>query len=176
LLTLTGQDLADSSKHKTGEPVPFRVAVEGEQRTLEPLIQDEAYPIARELLRNAFEHASASEIEAEIRYEDHPFRLRIRDDGKGIEPKILNAGGSAGRCGLLGMHERAKRIGGQLTVREIDVLRLIAAGNANKQIAAQLSITEETVKTHVTNILSKLGANDRTHAVTIALKRGIVEL
>jgi DNA-binding NarL/FixJ family response regulator len=64
----------------------------------------------------------------------------------------------------------------ELTTREIDVLHLIAAGNANKQIAAQLSITEETVKTHVTNILSKLRANDRTHAVAIALKRGIIEL
>jgi DNA-binding NarL/FixJ family response regulator len=63
-----------------------------------------------------------------------------------------------------------------LTSREIDVLRLIATGNANKLIADQLSITEETVKSHVTNILSKLGANDRTHAVTIALKRGIIEL
>ncbi len=64
----------------------------------------------------------------------------------------------------------------ELTSREINVLRLIAAGNANKEIAAQLSITEETVKSHVTNILAKLGANDRTHAVTIALKRGIIEL
>jgi len=63
-----------------------------------------------------------------------------------------------------------------LTLREIDVLRLIAGGNANKLIADQLSITEETVKGHVKNILSKLGANDRTHAVTIALKRGIIEL
>ena len=63
-----------------------------------------------------------------------------------------------------------------LTSREIDVLRLIATGNANKQIAASLSITEETVKSHVTNILAKLGANDRTHAVTIGLKRGIIEL
>ena len=63
-----------------------------------------------------------------------------------------------------------------LTSREIDVLRLIASGNANKQIADQLSITEETVKSHVTNILSKLGANDRTHAVTIGLKRGIIDL
>ncbi len=63
-----------------------------------------------------------------------------------------------------------------LTAREIDVLRLIAAGNANKMIAAQLSITEETVKGHVKNILSKLRANDRTHAVTIALKRGIIAL
>ena len=63
-----------------------------------------------------------------------------------------------------------------LTSRELDVLRLIAAGNANKEIGGQLSITEETVKSHVTNILSKLGANDRTHAVTIGLKRGIIEL
>lgn len=63
-----------------------------------------------------------------------------------------------------------------LTAREIEVLRLVAAGNANKLIADQLSITEETVKGHVKNILSKLGANDRTHAVTIGLKRGIIEL
>jgi DNA-binding NarL/FixJ family response regulator len=64
----------------------------------------------------------------------------------------------------------------QLTSREIEVLRLIAAGNANKLVASQLSITEETVKGHVKNILSKLGANDRTHAVTIAIKRGIIEI
>jgi DNA-binding NarL/FixJ family response regulator len=63
-----------------------------------------------------------------------------------------------------------------LTSREIDVLRLISAGNANKEIAGRLSIAEDTVKSHVTNILAKLGANDRTHAVTIALKRGIIEL
>ena len=63
-----------------------------------------------------------------------------------------------------------------LSSREIAVLRLIAAGNANKEIAAQLSIAEDTVKCHVTNILAKLGANDRTHAVTLALKRGIIEL
>ena len=64
----------------------------------------------------------------------------------------------------------------RLTPREIDVLRLIAGGNANKEIAAQLSLTEETVKGHVKNILAKLGANDRTHAVTIGLKRGVIEL
>jgi len=63
-----------------------------------------------------------------------------------------------------------------LTAREVDVLRLIANGNANKRIAVHLSISEETVKSHVTNILSKLRANDRTHAVTIGLKRGIIEL
>jgi DNA-binding NarL/FixJ family response regulator len=63
-----------------------------------------------------------------------------------------------------------------LTTAEIDVLRLIAAGNANKQIADRLSITEETVKGRVRNILSKLGASDRTHAAMIGLKRGIIEL
>ena len=63
-----------------------------------------------------------------------------------------------------------------LTLREIEVLRLLAGGNANKLIADKLSIAEETVKFHVRNILSKLGASDRTHAVAIALKRGIIEL
>ncbi|MGD1093776.1 MAG: response regulator transcription factor [Bryobacteraceae bacterium] len=64
----------------------------------------------------------------------------------------------------------------ELSARELDVLRLIAAGNANKEIAARLSIGEDTVKRHVTNILSKLRASDRTHAVTIGLKRGIIEI
>jgi DNA-binding NarL/FixJ family response regulator len=64
----------------------------------------------------------------------------------------------------------------ELTSREIDVLRLIGTGNTNKLIADQLSISEATVKSHVTNILSKLGANDRAHAVTIGLKRGIIDL
>jgi len=64
----------------------------------------------------------------------------------------------------------------ELSSREIDVVRLIGAGNANKEIADKLSIGETTVKSHITNILSKLGANDRAHAVTIALRRGIIEL
>jgi len=63
-----------------------------------------------------------------------------------------------------------------LTSREIEVLRLIAAGNANKEIAGRLSIAEDTVKSHVAKILAKLHANDRTHAVTTAVKRGFLEL
>ena len=63
-----------------------------------------------------------------------------------------------------------------LSEREIEVLRMVAGGNANKEIGAQLDIAEETVKGHLKNIMAKLGANDRTHAVTIALKRGIIEL
>jgi DNA-binding NarL/FixJ family response regulator len=72
--------------------------------------------------------------------------------------------------------ELVDRARDDLTPREVDVLRLIAAGNGNKQIADQLSIGEASVKSHVANILSKLGANDRAHAVTIGLKRGIIEL
>jgi DNA-binding NarL/FixJ family response regulator len=63
-----------------------------------------------------------------------------------------------------------------LTPREVDVLRLVAGGNANKEVAARLSLTEETVKSHVKNILAKLGASDRTHAVTIGLRRGVIDL
>ena len=63
-----------------------------------------------------------------------------------------------------------------LTPREVVVLRLVAKGNANKQIAVQLSLTEETVKSHIRSILGKLGANDRTHAVAIGLKRGFIDL
>jgi DNA-binding NarL/FixJ family response regulator len=63
-----------------------------------------------------------------------------------------------------------------LTPREVDVLRLIAQGNANKEIAGRLALAEETVKGHIKNIFAKLGVNDRTHAVTIGLKRGIIDL
>jgi DNA-binding NarL/FixJ family response regulator len=63
-----------------------------------------------------------------------------------------------------------------LSGREIEILRLVADGNANRSVAAQLGITEETVKAHMKNILAKLGANDRTHATTVALRRGIIDL
>jgi two-component system, NarL family, response regulator len=63
-----------------------------------------------------------------------------------------------------------------LTLRELEVLREVAAGNANKMVAQLLNVSEETIKAHMKSILSKLGANDRTHAVTIALKRGIIEI
>jgi DNA-binding NarL/FixJ family response regulator len=63
-----------------------------------------------------------------------------------------------------------------LTTREIEVLRLVASGHANKEISARLSINEETTKSHVKNILAKLGAKDRTHAVSLGLKRGIISL
>ena len=70
--------------------------------------------MARELLRNAFRHADAQKIEAEIRYDSARLRLRIRDDGKGIDPKVLREGGRAGHWGLPGIRERAKQIGARL--------------------------------------------------------------
>jgi len=73
--------------------------------------------------------------------------------------------------------EMAEYSGGEsLTPREIEVLELVAAGNANKIIADRLEITEDTVKSHIRSILEKLGANDRTHAVTIALRRGFLDM
>jgi len=92
----------------------FGVTVEGARQVLEPLLQDEVYRITRELLRNAFRHAQASGIEVEIRYERRNFRLHVRDDGKGIDPEILQAGGRAGHWGMPGMRERVDRFGGKL--------------------------------------------------------------
>jgi signal transduction histidine kinase len=115
LLTATANELA-SSQDANHNPPGFRVIVEGERRTLLPAIQDEVYRIAREVLRNAFQHASAHQVEAEIRYDVHAFRLRIRDDGKGIEPEVLKEGKRAGHWGLPGVQERAQRIGAKLEV------------------------------------------------------------
>lgn len=109
-LTAIGQELASSQDHS---PL-FKLTVEGERKTMSPTLQDEVYRIAREILRNAFAHASAHQIEAEIRYEHRFLRLRIRDDGKGIDPKVLREGGRAGHWGLSGVRDRAKQIGARL--------------------------------------------------------------
>jgi signal transduction histidine kinase len=92
----------------------FDLVEEGERRTLSATANNEVYRIALELLRNAFHHGNATRIEAEIRYDDHLLRIRIRDDGRGIDPKVLKDGGSAGHWGLQGVRERAERIGSRL--------------------------------------------------------------
>jgi signal transduction histidine kinase len=89
--------------------------VEGPARDLHPIIRDEVYRIARESLRNAFSHARADHVEAELIYTDRLFRLRIRDDGEGIASEILEEG-RPGHYGLPGMRERAKQIGAKLTI------------------------------------------------------------
>ena len=94
----------------------FSVAVEGGRRDLHPIVRDEIYKIAAEALRNAFRHADAERVEVEIRYDDERFRLRVRDDGKGIDAKVLASQGLDGHYGLRGMPERAEVIGGKLAV------------------------------------------------------------
>jgi two-component sensor histidine kinase/streptogramin lyase len=112
LLTITGEELARS--YETTSRASWRVAVEGEMQELQSLLQDEIYRITRELLRNAFQHAQAKQIETEIRYEPRTLRVLVRDDGKGIDPAILQEGGRAGHWGFTGMSERAKQIGARL--------------------------------------------------------------
>ena len=113
LLAATGQELRDAQDGNS-HPAVFHVIIEGQPRTLSPLLQDEIYRIAREVLRNAFQHACASRIEAAIHYDRRLFRLRIRDDGKGIDAAVLQEGARAGHWGLPGIRERAKRIGALL--------------------------------------------------------------
>jgi ligand-binding sensor domain-containing protein/signal transduction histidine kinase len=113
-LNTLGEELAgDESNPNSAE---LHVAVEGTPRNLHPILRDEVYRIAGEALRNAFRHAQAQRIEVEIRYDEHQLRLRVRDDGKGIDPKLLSEDGRAGHYGLHGMRERAKVVGGKLAV------------------------------------------------------------
>jgi signal transduction histidine kinase len=113
-ISLLGKELASESEPSV---LPaFRVVVEGSPKTIQPLVRDQIYRIAREALRNAYGHAHARTIEAEIRYEEKRVRLRIRDDGIGIKESHLGEAGRAGHYGLRGMRERATDMGAQLEV------------------------------------------------------------
>jgi signal transduction histidine kinase/ligand-binding sensor domain-containing protein len=114
-ISALGQELAAEESNQTS-PV-FQVAVGGTPRNLRPILRDEVYRIAAEALRNAFRHAQARQIHTEIQYDDRQLRLRVRDDGKGIDAKVLRADGRAGHYGLAGMRERAELAGGHLAVR-----------------------------------------------------------
>jgi ligand-binding sensor domain-containing protein/signal transduction histidine kinase len=94
----------------------FHVGVEGETRELHPIVRDEIYKIAAEALRNASSHAHAGRIEIDLRYDDEQFRMRVRDDGKGIDATVLTNQSAEGHYGLPGMRERAALIGGELAV------------------------------------------------------------
>jgi signal transduction histidine kinase/ligand-binding sensor domain-containing protein len=100
-----------------GESVPeFHVQVEGTPRILNPIVRDETYRIAAEALRNAMRHAKARQIEVEIRYDERHLRLRIRDDGRGIDPSFVDGNRLPGHWGLHGMRERATLMGGTVEV------------------------------------------------------------
>lgn len=107
-----GEELADRGDTK---PARLRVSVEGKPQELHPILRDDVYRIAREALRNAFSHAHASQIEAEITYSEAHLRLRIRDNGAGIDPTVMKTG-REGHWGLQGMRERAQQIGAQLEI------------------------------------------------------------
>jgi signal transduction histidine kinase len=115
MLAAFGQELASTQEASDESPF-FRVTVEGKAHPLSANFQDEIARIARELLRNAFQHAHAHRIEAEIRYDDQLLCLRVRDDGTGIDPPVLRKGQRAGHWGLRGVRERAQRIGAQLDI------------------------------------------------------------
>jgi signal transduction histidine kinase len=108
-----GELAAEGSGHSSAG---LSVEVEGTSRTLHPIVRDEIYRIAGEALRNAFRHAEANQIEVELHYDERQLRLRIRDDGKGIDPKFLTSQGREGHFGMHGMRERAMLISGKLTV------------------------------------------------------------
>jgi signal transduction histidine kinase/ligand-binding sensor domain-containing protein len=112
ITTLGGEIMAETGGNAT---VGLQVDVEGAPRSLHPIVRDEIYRIASEALRNAFRYGDATQIEVELRYDDRQFRLRVRDNGKGIDSNLV-AEGRAGHFGLHGMRERAKLIGGKLTV------------------------------------------------------------
>jgi len=108
-----GEELASAA---TNTSPKFNVVVEGTTRNLHPILRDEVYRLSVEALRNAFRHAAAQNVEVEIRYDERYFRLRIRDDGKGIPSDVLSGDGREGHYGLPGMKERAKLVGGKLTI------------------------------------------------------------
>jgi signal transduction histidine kinase len=97
-----------------GQQISYRVVVGGRIRPLMPLVRDESYRIAREAVRNAVQHARAGEVEVELVYGEKSFRLRVRDDGVGLDAKILEAARRSGHWGLQGMHERAESFGAHL--------------------------------------------------------------
>jgi signal transduction histidine kinase len=109
-----GEELSGGETNPNG--AKFHVGVEGTTRDLHPILRDEIYRIAGEAMRNAFKHAQAQRIEVEIHYDERQFRLRVRDDGKGIDAKFLSEAERPGHYGLRGIRERAKLLGAKLTV------------------------------------------------------------
>jgi signal transduction histidine kinase len=113
-ITSLGEELVAENGNK--DAAQFRVLIEGTAQTLNPNVHIELFRIAREALRNAFGHSRARRIETEIAYSNNLFRLRIRDDGKGIDRDVRNRSERIGHWGLVGMRERAERLGGELEV------------------------------------------------------------
>jgi signal transduction histidine kinase len=114
-LTRVGDELRDAHSRLALAP-NFRVLAEGVPHTVNPLVRDELYRIGREAIGNAFRHANASQVEVELRYEPKALALRVRDDGVGMESRLVARGGRHGHWGLSGMRERTRELGGRFTV------------------------------------------------------------
>jgi signal transduction histidine kinase len=118
----------------------YRVVLEGRPRDLIPVVRDEAYRIVREAVRNAYQHANAKHIEVEVTFGDADLTLRVRDDGIGVDPRILQRGERAGHWGLPGMRERSKSFGGRLDVWS----ERNAGTEVELRIAARIAYTQRT--------------------------------
>jgi signal transduction histidine kinase len=110
-----GEELANDTTNQP--PVAFHLSVEGEPRNLHPIVRDEIYKISAEAMRNAFLHADAKQVAVGVHYEEEQVRLRVRDDGKGLDPELLSRKASEGHYGIAGMRERTTIIGGKLELR-----------------------------------------------------------
>jgi ligand-binding sensor domain-containing protein/signal transduction histidine kinase len=148
-LNSLGEELATDPANQ-GTP-DFWVTVEGEARNLHPILRDEVYRIAAEALRNAFRHAQARTIEVEIRYDNQQFRLRVRDDGKGMDPRIQSGTEPVGHYGLPSMRERGKLIGGKLAIwSEVGV-----GTEVELRIAAAAAYATATKRSWISELLAK---------------------
>lgn len=139
-----GADLADAlaaagRELRGPEGSDCRVIVEGQPRRLHPVVRDEAYWIAREAMANAVRHAGAGRIEVEVGYLPDSLRVRCRDDGRGIEPALLEQGGRLEHWGLQGMRERAQRAGGTLAIWS----RPAAGTEVELRVASRLAYEEQ---------------------------------
>jgi len=155
VLMAASLELASSGSVEQEPPV-FELIEEGERRTLSATAKSEVSRIALEILRNVYRHAHASQIEAEIRYDDLVLRLRIRDNGRGIDPNVLKEGGVGGHWGLRGIRERAQRIAARL-----DFWSEIGAGT-EVQLTVPADVAYETVRYRVASrILRKVRSRAR---------------
>jgi len=149
LLEADGEELATVLG---ADPTPaFHVIVEGEPQKISPALHDEVYRIAREVMRNAFRHSGANKVEVEIRYDKKQLRLRVRDDGRGLDPKVLEVSRRPGHWGLAGIRERAQQIGAQL--------RIWSEDGAGTEI--ELTVPDITYKDASNNSRFKLFRKDR---------------
>ena len=112
-ISTVGEELVNQA---TNLRPTFRVTVQGESRDLHPIVRDEIYKIAAEALRNTVSHAEAKHVEVEVQYDNERFRLRVRDDGRGIDPEVIASDGRERHYGIPGMRERATVIGGKLEI------------------------------------------------------------